>query len=110
MRNLKALIVTGLLSASVCGAALGAPGLVSAPITAANFGWGGEGLYLTINGTDTTQGCSITNQLIISAADAQFKADVATVLTLLTTGLTSSIIVSGCYNNRPLVIAMGIAL
>lgn len=110
MSRSKFLAISLIFSLGVGGAAYAAPAFITAPVTAVSMGWGGDGAYLTILGTDTSQGCSVTNQLVIPSTVAGYKENLAVLLTAMTSGLTEQIWVNGCYNGRPIVIGMGMAL
>ena len=78
-------------------------------LSGGQLGWGGEGFYVDIPISETYQGCSITNQLVIKSADPNYKESVAVALSIIAVGLGSRITVDGCFNNRPRVIGMGLS-
>lgn len=110
MLNLKSIAVGACLLLGACNIANAAPALVHLTIQAAGMGWGADGMYITFAGTDTSQGCSVTNQAVILKSDPAFKESVALILSAMSIGLTPEIWLNGCYNNRPLILAMGVAI
>lgn len=85
-----------------------AQALVSPTVTSANMGWGGEGFYLNIAETVTSQGCSITNEIVLDGTNARFKESMAIILTAISMGKNPRLWVQGCYNNRSKIISAGI--
>lgn len=106
MKNLLKFVTIGLFMA--ISKTYAAPTVIVTTLTGAVLGWGGEGLYMNIPGTDSSQGCSVTNQLVIAYDNPRFKESVAMALQVISGGSTANITVDNCYNNRPKVLAMGV--
>ena len=88
--------------------AVATPVLIEQVVTTANFGWGGEGFYITLPTPVSANACPWTTQIIIQSTSSEYKTGVATVLAAITSGVSISAWVDGCVNDRPNVIGMGI--
>ena len=71
------------------------------------FGWGSEGFYFEVSQPFVTS-CSTSNLVVLQSNHPLFKETMATVLMAITTQSSLRVTVSGCYNNRPKVVAVGI--
>lgn len=85
-----------------------APQLIEQVVYQANFGWGGEGFYITLPVATTGTGCSTQDVIVIPSTLSGYNSSVGTVLAAMTSGVKISTWIDGCFNNRPQVIGMGL--